>query len=179
MVENVETHATKYSRKNARYKSKQDSNDFHSSKRMKKPSIVPKVFSTMWRLLLAPDERSPAKSLPSQPTYPIVDWQALARSTLHDKVGLPHPVSLPIHSCSQDPSFYQPSLEMDGGLSRTVKPAFEGKYPFGWITGYMNSMGPVKKPSTPINGYILGEDDQWTIAAYPPGGTPGTRGRRR
>ena len=177
MVENVETHATKYSVKNARYKSKQVSNDFNPRKRMKKPSIVPKVFSTMWRLLLAPDERSPAKSLPSQPTYPIVDWQALARPTFRDKVGLPDPVCLPIHSCSQDPSFYQPSL--DGGLSRTVEPAFEGKHPFGWITGYMTSMGPVQKPSTPINGYILGEDDQWTIAAYPPGGTPGTRRGRR
>ena len=56
MVENVETHATKYSVKNARYRSKQVSNDFTSRKRMRKPSIVPKVFSTMWRLLLAPDE---------------------------------------------------------------------------------------------------------------------------
>ena len=149
------------------------------NKRMKIPSIVPKVFSTMWRVLLAPEERSPSIFRPSQPTYPVVDWQALARPTWKDKVGLPHPVSLPIHSCSQDPYFYQPSLEMFLGQPRTAEPAFNGKFPFGWITGYMTSMGPVKKPSTPINGYILGEDDEWTIAAYPPGGTPGTRGRRR
>ena len=146
---------------------------------MKKPSIVPKVFSTMWRLLPAPNERSPAKSRSVPLNYPVVDWQALAQPTWKDKVGLPYPVSLPIHSCSLDPNFYHPSLEMFYGQPRTVEPAFNGKFPFGSITGYMTSMGPVKKPSTPINGYILGEDDQWTIAAYPPGGTPGTRGRRR
>ena len=116
---------------------------------MKKPSIVPKVFSTMWRLLLAPDERSPAKSLPSRPTYPIVDWQALARPTFRDKVGLPHPVSLPIHSCSQDPSFYNRSLEMFLGQSRTVEPAFEGKYSLVGLLGTWPAWARWRSPPPP------------------------------
>ena len=121
-----------------------------------------------------------------QPTYsptfssPEVDW-----SEVRFKPTLPKPEEFAVYGVSQDPAFYKPS---QGTRSRILaspvrfveKAAFEKQFPFGSISGYNTSMGPVRKPNIPINGYILGEDDQWTIAALPPRGTtPGRRRKRR
>ena len=185
MVKAVEDTVNKFSPRFARYNTSNCTKTCVPRERSRKPAIVPRVFYAMWRLLLAPEETYHPKPLTAPVPYPVVDWQGLARPNWKDRIGLPNPVRLPIHSCSQDPAFYEPS---QGTRSRILaspvrlmeKPAFEKQYPFGWISGYNTSMGPVRKPSIPINGYILGEDDQWTIAALPPRGTtPGSRRKRR
>ena len=182
LVKAVEETANKFSPRFARYTSSSCTKTCVPRERSRKPAIVPRVFYAMWRLLLAPEETYQPKPLTVPVPFPVVDWQALARPNWKDRIGLPNPVALPIHSCSQDPAFYQPSYGTrtnERGFPVQEKAVFEVQFPFGWISGYNTSMGPVKKPSIPINGYILGEDDQWTIAAYPPGGTPGTRRGRR
>ena len=114
LVKAVEDTANKFSPKFARYYRSNCTNpSLPRNMKSRKPAIVPKIFYTMWRLLLAPEERSSAKPRTVPVPFPVVDWQALARPTWKDRIGLPCPATLPLHSCSQDPSFYQPSSEKD------------------------------------------------------------------
>ena len=73
MVSIVEQLSKKYSPKFARYNSKNFINSSNSSKKRKKPSIVPKCFYTMWKLLLAP----PPPLVFVKDPKPRVNWSRL------------------------------------------------------------------------------------------------------
>ena len=106
--------------------------------------------------------------------FSVVDWYSLSRPNWKDRVGLPTPVALPIHSCSQDPAFYLPIPDTHY-LSKGTKspPAFEGKFPFGWIRGYRTILGPVAMPRCQVNGYVWDKKEgKWMILASSPGTTP-------
>ena len=56
--------------------------------------------------------------------------------------------------------------------SRMVAADFNAKqFPLGFRYGYKTNLGPVRKPSIAINGYILDERGDWVIAAQRPGGS--------
>ena len=118
----------------------------------KRPSVVPKVFASVWRnsdLL----QFTPFIEVPD-PT-PIIDWTKVKL-----KPSLPNPEHFPIHSASQDPNFY---LEREGYYS-TSKAEFDVREaPFGTIPGYKTTKGVVPVPDQPVGGYIYCLRDQWLV----------------
>ena len=97
---------------------------------------------------------------PGGSIYPQVDWEALARPTWKDRVGLPPPVYLPVYGCSMDPTFYQPSPPSTL-YQPPVPPAFERmndkgrQAPFGERLGYRTNMGLVGMPMCVIKGHVF------------------------
>ena len=148
----------------------------------KRPSVVPKVFASVWRnsdLL----QFTPFIDVPD-PT-PIIDW-----TKVKIKPSLPNPEHFPIHSASQDPNFYMDRKSYYGIMSAEFD---VGKSPFGTIPGYKTTMGILPVPDQPMGGYIYClETNVWLLHATTvptsrvrwgtarrgrPGGTRG-RGRR-
>ena len=139
-------------------------------RRNKRPSIVPKVFASIWRLLLAPQ-----RLINVPEPYPTVDW-----TQVRFKPSLPDPKHHPICSASQNPEVYK--IKPDGwGQSST----FTNPEPFGTLPGYRTTEGVVSVPSQPQSGYVYCPvQNIWLISASPsrrtargrePGGCRGKR----
>ena len=121
----------------------------------KRPSVVPKVFASVWRnsdLL----QFTPFIEVPD-PT-PIIDWTKVKL-----KPSLPNPEHFPIHSASQDPNFYMDRKSYYGTMSAEFD---VGKSPFGTIPGYNTTMGILPVPDQPMGGYIYClETNVWLLHA--------------
>ena len=139
--------------------------------------IIPKEFSAIYHLLVAPEPEPIAVPDP----YPIVDWSAV-----RFKPALPNPDECPVFSVSKDPDVYQEKASSwNSGKTYSI---FTEKHPFGTLPGYGTTHGVVCVPSTPVQGYVFcHETRKWMIHATSstnlggrrtaPGGTPGIRGR--
>merc|ERR1719452_413069 len=103
----VDTLARKYSPSWARpdrYKSSSPSKShiskvFNSTKKNGRPSIVPKMFSSLWRLYLAP----PPPTYKPKDIRPVVN---LTKVNFHLKRNLPKAEYFPVFGPVQDPAHY-------------------------------------------------------------------------
>ena len=114
--------------------------------------------------------------LPAYISYRLVVYQWF-------KPALPNPELCVVHSCSQDPEFYQDGEDLPCLFKRWT-------YPFGTLPGYKTSLGVVAVPTTPVGGYVYCPDaKKWVLYAelhFSPsagrgtrrGGTPPARRRR-
>ena len=133
-------------------------------KRKEKTSpIVPKEFDTIYHVLAAPEPEPVAVSEP----FPYVRW-----NEVRFKPALPNPELCPVHSCSQDPQFYQEKREYRNGsvIPTITKPEFlrTDREPFGTLRGYKTNLGVVAVPTTPVGGYVFcPEVKKWVIHAEP------------
>ena len=97
MVKAVKQAANKFSPKFARYDRSNCTKSVLPSKKFRKPTIVPKVFSAMWRYL-------PAPTPPSKPvqevavSLPTVDLNRTNRRMLDN---VPRPTPLPVFGPGQ------------------------------------------------------------------------------
>ena len=146
-------------------------------RRKKTNAIVPKEFSSIFDNLAhtEPEELNQV----SGTIYPEVKWNLVKL-----KPVLPHPETCPLHSCSQDPSFYEDHI-----LPGSSLPQFLQKNPFGSLPGFVTNLGVVAVPEAPIGGYVYCPDARrWLIHATIPTtegggrsskGSPFSRGRRK
>ena len=128
--------------------------------------------------------------------YPSVDWDNVARLSLTREKGItlsmPEPTLLPVHACSPAPTLHS-NENLHGDICHTALKTYnpmDGPYtllekgathaPFGAISGFRTSLGPISFPKGPVKGYILDEDHFWVLHATPPGvRRRGARGLRR
>ena len=146
-------------------------------RRNKRPSIVPKVFASIWRFLLAPQ-----KLIDVPEPYPIVDW-----TQVRPKPGIPDPQLCPVLSVSQDPDYYTSPAYINGSNHRV-----RGEPPmpisFGTLPGYRTTEGVVAVPSQPQGGYVYcpaqntwiisASPSRWTARGREPGGCRGGRKKK-
>merc|ERR1719154_1071308 len=155
--------------------------EVEDKKKMKKkrPSIVPKVFGSIWK---HPDLLKSVPSVQVPDPTPMIDW-----SQVKFKPVLPKPEPFPVQSASQDPVIYNGD---ENNYSRTTDARFHvSKIPFGQMWGYETNLGIVPVPTTAIGGYVFNPDQsKWVIfassrsSAFPSrrgrvGGGQGDRGR--
>ena len=102
--------------------------------------------------------------------YPDDDWNALCRAHGKDKLGLPAPVHIPLQVCSLDPELFAPQYKYTPGgqVTQVLLSKFhKDRAPFGYLLGCHTSLGPVRMPSCPVNGYLFdGVSYAWVIAAF-------------
>ena len=137
--------------------------------------IVPKEFDTIYHVLAAPEPEPVAVSEP----FPYVRW-----NEVRFKPALPNPELCPVHSCSQDPEFYQEKWEYRNGsvIPTITEPDFlrKDRDPFGTMPGYKTSLGVVSVPTTPVGGYVYCPDvKKWVLYAEPSSSPSAGRGTRR
>ena len=116
--------------------------------------IIPREFATIYNALAAPEPDSVSVPDPC----PHVRW-----NEVRFKPALPNPELCPVHSCSQDPSFYQEEREYRFGSlevsdSKFVNLTRQCGRPFGGLPGYLTSRGVVAIPTTPVGGYVYCPD---------------------
>ena len=148
--------------------------EVEAKQKNKRPPIVPKAFTSLWRNLLS--FVNLPKSVPVPDSTPSIDW-----SQVKFKPSLPNPADFPVHSVSMDPKFYMDTVFNAGTCVQTTEKAkFYGLNPFGVKLGYKTSMGIVAVPTVPVGGYVFSlEDKKWVIFAAVTRGTasPSARGR--
>ena len=111
--------------------------------------VHPELFS-MW--YHAPQLFTTTKPAPSSEPKPLptvnlkdVNTRAIA--------NVPRPNTYPLHSCSQDPMFYNSDLHSK-------------KSPFGFMYGYMTNLGLVPVPDKPVHGYVWDQEaGRWILCA--------------
>ena len=108
----------------------------------KRPAIVPKIFSAIWKLLL-----KPSPTMPTDPC-PIVDW-----TKVRPKPGIPDPEFCPVLSASQDPDYYTSPAYING-INHRVRGELPTPNPFGTLPGYHTNLGIIAVPDHPVNGFI-------------------------
>ena len=153
-----------------------------AKKKTKRPSIVPKVFGSIWR---NPDLLKSAPLIHAPDPTPVIDW-----TQIKFKPVLPKPEHFPVQSASQDPLLYEIEKNHYGRNDATFDIS---KTPFGQMWGYLTNLGVVAVPNVPVGGFVFStEQGKWVIFATARretaspyatrrtlgGGTPGVRGRR-
>ena len=145
------------------------------SRKQRTNPIVPKELASIYHVLAAPEPEAVAVPDP----FPHVRW-----SDVRFKPALPNPELCPVHSCSQDPEFYQEKREYrNGSVFPTItEPEFlrKDRDPFGALPGYKTSLGVVSVPTTPVGGYVYCPDvKKWVLYAEPSSSPSAGRGTRR
>ena len=77
---------------------------------------------------------------------------------------LPDVVQIPVHSCSNDPAFYERNLPSSYD---SLTSAFGKTNPFGALPAIMTNVGPVPPPTDACYGYMW-TDDGWRVKAERP-----------
>ena len=128
MVGVVENLSNKYSPKFARYGKYFQTN--YSTQRKGRPTIVPKVFNSIWKLLLKPPP--PVKKI--QDLTPQVNFCGI---NFNMKKNLPKPSYYPLKGVSNNTEMYNTTSYRDHMGKLVVKPATfaEGDQPFGGFHG--------------------------------------------
>ena len=127
-------------------------------------SIIPKEFSTIFHVLSAPEP-----DVNVLEPYPQVKW-----NDVRFKPALPNPELCAIHSCSEDPKFYQDQEDFPSTFKRWAP------HSFGTLPGFKTSLGIVAVPAKPVSGYVYCPDDRkWVIYAEPRSLAPASRGTRK
>ena len=147
-------------------------------KRKRKTSpIVPREFAAIYNVLAAPEPETVTVPEP----FPHVRW-----NEVRFKPALPNPELCPVHSCFQDPSFYQEEGEYRYGSlevsdSKFVRLTRQYGRPFGALPGYKTNLGVVAVPTTSVGGYVYCPDaKKWVLFAEPRSSPASTgRGTRR
>ena len=85
--------------------------EVEAKQKNKRPPIVPKAFTSLWRNLLS--FVNLPKSVPVPDSTPSIDW-----SQVKFKPSLPLPVDFPVHSVSMDPKFYMDTVFNAGSSCR-------------------------------------------------------------
>ena len=120
----------------------------------------------------------PAKDpkLPPPSSLPSVNLASINKQMLR---RLPDVVHIPVHSCSNDPAFYERNLPSSYD---SLTSAFGKTNPFGALPAIWTDLGPVPPPTDACYGYMW-TDGGWRVKAErPPGHVPGDPGgghRRR
>ena len=145
------------------------------SRKQRTNPIVPKELASIYHVLAAPEPEAVAVPDP----FPHVRW-----SDVRFKPALPNPELCPVHSCSQDPEFYQEKWEYRNGsvIPTITEPDFlrKDRDPFGTMPGYKTSLGVVSVPTTPVGGYVYCPDvKKWVLYAEPSSSPSAGRGTRR
>ena len=150
------------------------------SRKEKTSPIVPKEFDSIYHALTAPE----SKAVDVPEPFPRVRW-----NDVKFKPVLPNPEPCPVLSCSQDPKFYQDTVDKSNyGYPIHSDSDFvrlSGKS-FGTLPGYKTSLGIVAVPTNPVGGYVYCPDARkWVLFAEPfssrgtrRGGTPIPRRRK-
>ena len=150
------------------------------SRKEKTSPIVPKEFDSIYHALAAPE----SKAVDVPEPFPRVRW-----NDVKFKPVLPNPEPCPVLSCSQDPKFYQDTVDKSNyGYPIHSDSDFvrlSGKS-FGTLPGYKTSLGIVAVPTNPVGGYVYCPDARkWVLFAEPfssrgtrRGGTPIPRRRK-
>ena len=122
------------------------------SKKMKKRRLlqrVPKFLRAIWQNCEEIFCQAPGP-VQQEVKSPIIDWTKVNVRAL---ANIPTPQACPIHSCSQDPEFYESSK-------------WRLSNPFGWKYGYKTQLGTVLVNSEPVHGYIWDVKlEQWILHA--------------
>eukprot|EP00091_Calanus_sinicus_P010793 TRINITY_DN24828_c0_g1_i1.p1 TRINITY_DN24828_c0_g1~~TRINITY_DN24828_c0_g1_i1.p1 ORF type:complete len:182 (-),score=62.12 TRINITY_DN24828_c0_g1_i1:113-619(-) len=159
MVGVVENLSNKYSPKFARYGKHIPTN--FSTRRKGRPAIVPKVFSSIWKLLLKPPP--PVKRI--QDLTPQVNLSGI---NFNLKKNLPRPSYYPLKGMSQNAEMYSSTSYRDYNDRLVVKPAAfaERELPFGGFQGLKTDLGIIAMPSQIVHGFVWSQEEQeWVIAA--------------
>ena len=126
-------------------------------RKKKESPIVPKEFSTIFHVLAAPEP-----DMNVLEPYPQVKW-----NDIRFKPGLPNPELFAVHSCSQDPEFYQDKKDLPCTYQRWAP------HSFGTLPGFKTSLGIVAVPATPVGGYVYCPDaKKWVLFAEPRSSPP-------
>ena len=144
-------------------------------KKLMAADIEPEL-RTLWRnvdivgVLPAKDPTLPPLPLSSLPSVNLasINKQMLRR--------LPDVIQIPVHSCSNDPTFYERNLpaSYDSFVS-----AFAKTNPFGALPAIRTNLGPVPPPEDACYGYVWTEDGWRVKAEQPPGHVPDRGGGQR
>jgi hypothetical protein len=111
----------------------------------KDQAYITKTLDTLEKKYRCPVNKPEPDPIHVPEPYPVVDWQALACPNWKDRIDLPSPAYLPIHAC-------RPLHPHQAGWLRLHGPPQNSEDLFGKTNGYMTTMGPVRMPSTLING---------------------------
>ena len=144
-------------------------------KKLMADEIEPEL-RTLWRnvdivgVLPAKDPTLPPLPLSSLPSVNLasINKQMLKR--------LPDVIQIPVHSCSNDPTFYERNLpaSYDSFVS-----AFGKTNPFGALPAIRTNLGPVPPPEDACYGYVWTEDGWRVKAEQSPGHVPDRGGGQR
>ena len=164
MVDNL---AKKYSPRWARpdkyvqsgHSNPDNSQDFKSPKKGR-PSIVPKIFSSLWRLYLAP----PPPTYKPKDIRPVVN---LTKVNFHLKRNLPKAEYFPVFGPVQDPAHYMDTYYRNSWDDTcTKKSPFFRKEGFQKLPGLRTDLGILAMPEGPVHGFIWVKDlNDWVLAA--------------
>ena len=128
------------------------------SKAYKTSPIIPKVFSSLYTHLAAPEPEPVTVPEP----YPTIVWDKV-----RFKPSLPSPKPYPVYGCSPDPVFYEGEKKQHP-YDPTPIVKFKCQDPFGNLPGYLTSEGVVDVPATPVGGYVYRPGAGWVIYATSP-----------
>ena len=159
IVRIVENLSNKYSPKFARYGKHVQTNLY--TRRKGRPAIAPKVFNSIWKLLLKPPP--PVKKI-HDPT-PHVN---LCGINFNLRKNLPRPSHYPLTSVSQNAEMYKSTTYRDHMQRTMVKLAafVESDQPFGCLHRLKTDHGIIAMPSQIVHGFVWSQEDHdWVIAA--------------
>ena len=131
------------------------------TRKRSRPSIVPKVFGSIWRLLLAP----PPPTYHHKDVRPVVN---LTKVNFSLKRNLPKPASFPVFGPSLDPAAYTAiEYRNNWGDLVTKDPPFLTGSHLQKLPGLRTDHGILAMPVEPVHGFVWDEDlHDWVIAAW-------------
>ena len=111
---------------------------------------------------------------PPSPSLPTVNLASINKQMLR---RLPDVIQTAVHSCSNDPTFYERNLPI--GVHDDFTSAFWRENPFGKLPAIWTDLGPIPPPTDSCYGYVWTSDGWRVKAERPPGHVPEPGGGQR